>query len=91
MMTFEKLKQIINTEIPFNDLKKNEGIFEFYEMGNISIGISYEDDEDGNDCYIYNLFYDVDEYINICGKGNPEQPINDFIINELIENLLQLQ
>lgn len=70
MITFEELKQIVNTEILFDDLKKNEGVLIFYEKDNISIGISYEDDDEGNDCYIYNLFDEVGEYINIGGKGN---------------------
>ena len=90
MITVEELEQIINKEISFKDLKKNEGITEFYKRNNISFGISYEDDEEGNDCYIYNLFVETDEYINIAGKGNLELPINYSIINELVENYNRL-
>lgn len=79
-MTIEKMKNIISKEIPFSELIKNGGIYEFYQEGHIGIGISYEDDENKKDIYIFNLFYN-DEYINISGTG-----INDGVIKELVEN-----
>lgn len=85
MMTANEMKQIIETKVPFSDLIKNSGIYELDTDGDISIGVSFEEDEDGNDRYIYNLFWQEDEYINIYSVGNSEAPINEEIINELVE------
>ena len=83
-MTVEKMKQIINTQVPFSKLIKNEGILIFYVVGIVSVGISYEDDNEGNEYYIYNLFLKDDEYINICGSSNKEELINKETLNELV-------
>jgi len=84
-MTYEEMKQILETKIPFSDLVKNSGIYDFYEKDNIGIAISYEDYEHGVDTYIYNLFWLPDEYINISSEGFSDNPITDEIINELVE------
>lgn len=88
-MTEREMKQILDTEVPFGDLVKNSGIYEFYEHGDLSIGISYEADENGKDIYIFNLFCEGD-YVNICSTGNNEETISELTAtwNEL-ENLLR--
>ena len=67
MLTISKLRNLLNENF-LNSLQKNQGITEFFMIGNISIGISYEDGniEDGEeeDRYILNLFLG-DEYLNI--------------------------
>lgn len=89
-MTAEKMKQIIMEEVPFSTLLKNQGIYEFYEQGDNSLGISYEDicyedvDEE-KDVYIYNIFVGK-EYINICGHGTKENPLPDDVLKELVKN-----
>lgn len=89
-MTKEQMKEIINNEVPFSDLQKNKGIFEFHFVMNEvkgyekSIGISYEDIDDETDVYIYNIFLG-DEYINISNRGTKENPIPDEVIQELID------
>lgn len=89
-MTKEQMKEIINNEVPFSDLQKNKGIFEFHFVMNEvkgyekSIGISYEDIDDETDVYIYNIFLG-DEYINISNRGTKENPIPDEVIQELVD------
>lgn len=82
-MTYQEMKQFIQTEVPFTALEKNKGIYEFHQDGFLSIGVSYEIDEESNDVYIYNLFYD-DEYINISGSATIDEQISDTIILELV-------
>lgn len=63
-MTKEKMREIIALT-PYSELEKNQGICEFFFDGNMSIGVSYEDDEErGGERYIYNIFIDG-EYVNI--------------------------
>lgn len=82
-MTEKEMKNIINELCPWESLKKNQGITEFcVEDNEISIGVSYEDIDELNDIYIYNLFY-KDEYINISGYGTIENRLPEFIIQEL--------
>lgn len=69
-MASEQIEKIIHKNVDFNALKKDQGIIVFYEKGDISIGVSFETDDDGNDVYIYNLFWQDDEYINIYNTGN---------------------
>ena len=73
-MAHEKMKQILKSEIPFDDLEKNAGILEFFEDGSLSIGISWEDhEESGEDVYILNLFvYDRSNIIGHDNDGNPQ-------------------
>lgn len=67
-MTVKEMKQIFETEIPYKDLIKDSGIYVFHEdeAADISIGISYENDDDGNEVYVFNLFLGADEYVG-CG------------------------
>jgi len=82
-MTKQEIVNIIKTELPFAECKKNEGIYESSSIGDISIGISFEDSDEGKEVYIYNLFVDEDEYINISGVGTKETPLPDSIVDEL--------
>lgn len=85
-MTNTRMQEIINKEIPFNDLVKNSGIYEFYQGGSIAVGVSFEEDEMNNDTYIFNLFLQ-NEYININGTGRNQETINELVKtwNELLE------
>lgn len=86
LMTNARMQEIINKEIPFNDLVKNSGIYEFYQEGSIAVGVSFEEDEMNNDTYIFNLFLQ-NEYININGTGRNQETINELVKtwNELLE------
>lgn len=83
-MTVERMKEIIMSEVPFSELQKNKGIFEFHEENSKSLGVSYEDIDDKKDVYIYNIFLG-EEYLNICGEGTMENPLPDEIVGELVE------
>ena len=89
-MTREKMQAIIITEVPFADLQKNKGIFEFhFEMNENkgyekSLGISFEDKDDETDIYIYNIFLG-NEYVNIGNVGTKENPIPNKVLEELVE------
>lgn len=93
--TSSQILDFINAEIPFNELKKNAGIFETNVItrrgdDNITIGISYEDEEDEKDVYIYNIFID-EEYVNLYNRGNKENKTPISLINEIrdeIRNIL---
>lgn len=50
----------------------------------MSIGISLESDEDGNDRYIYNLFVGA-EYVNIAGAGMPGRKIGQELVKEMVD------
>lgn len=92
MIIFEEVKQILNTKIPFNELIKNNGIYEFHEINDISFGISREEDKDNGERYIYNLFVNgkSDEYINIDETGTKDNPITDLVINEIVDQYNKL-
>lgn len=85
IMTNEEMKKIIASEIPFNDLKKDGGIYIFYVDGDVNAGISYESGDGPCDAvedrYIFNLFV-RDEYINVECFGNG---YNDKTIHALVE------
>lgn len=83
-MTVEKMKQIIIDSVPFTQLEKNKGIYEFHIEGGISLGESYEDIDDKKDIYIYNIFIGS-EYINICGEGTKEEPLPNNVLSELVK------
>ena len=83
-ITPNEMKQIILKNVPFTKLKKNNGIFEFHQQNDKSLGISYEDIDDETDVYIYNIFIDS-EYINICHKGTQNNPLPNDVLNELVE------
>ncbi|MDR0287179.1 MAG: hypothetical protein LBI03_05680, partial [Clostridiales bacterium] len=88
-MKVEKMKQIFETEIPYNDLIKNGGIYLFYEdeEADISIGISYENDDDGKEVYVYNLFLGPDEYVGFDSVGINED--KEYIIREITDEFIQ--
>jgi len=90
-----EILEFINKEIFFNELIKNEGIFQTNTIENIdnsdiSIGVSYEDDDNGEEVYIYNVFIDEDEYINIGNTGNKENKTPISVIDEIISTLLAI-
>jgi hypothetical protein len=92
--TSSQILDFINTKIPFNKLKKNEGIFETNVIENsdnsdISIGVSYEDNDNGEEVYIYNVFVE-DEYINISSTGNKENKTPISVIDEIRNVLLEI-
>ena len=83
-MTVDEMKQLIETEVPFDSLKLNASVVEFYAADKLSIGISYETDDEGKECYIYNLFCG-DEYINIAGAASKEEKVNADVLHELVD------
>lgn len=82
-MKKEEIVKIIETELPFSECKKDEGIYESSSIRNVSIGLSYETSDEGKDIYIYNLFIEEDEYINIFNTGTKENPLPDSVIDEI--------
>lgn len=86
MLTISKLRNLLNENF-LNSLQKKQGITEFFMIGNISIGISYENGniEDGEeeDRYILNLFLG-DEYLNISYEPS-EKGLNDIVLNEVCD------
>lgn len=72
ILTPELVRRIVEENVPLQELEKNSGIFEFYEDGRLSIGVSYEDIEkhEGEwlrDVYVFNVFVDG-EYLNVEGE-----------------------
>lgn len=63
VMIKNEMKNIIDG-IHTESLKIDNGIYEFYKDGNMSIGVSYEHLGDNYVGYIFNLFLNG-EYINI--------------------------
>lgn len=87
IMTTEKIKSIIETEVPFDKLEKDQGIYEFHDDGNFSIGVSYESEGphgENMERYIYNLFFQG-KYINISGYGTKEELIPEDVLHEMVE------
>ena len=84
MLTVSKLKNLLNEEF-LSSLKKNEGITEFFMIGDISIGISFEDGDvnvgEEEERYILNVFFNGD-YINIDYEPS-EKGLNDTVLNEV--------
>ena len=78
-------KNFIDT-IDFSEIQKNHRIYEYpiatIGKETLSLGISYETNDDAQDVYIYNLFCD-DEYINISTTGTPSQKYNSILLAEL--------
>lgn len=83
--TTRTYKEFINT-IDFSKIQKNNGIYEYHiktiDREKLSLGISYETNDDAKDVYIYNLFHD-DEYINISATGTPDKKYDNILLNEL--------
>lgn len=78
-------KNFINT-IDFPEIQKNNGIYEYpiatIGKETLSLGISYETNDDAQDVYVYNLFYN-NEYINISATGTPSQKYDNILLAEL--------
>lgn len=92
-MLKKTLAQIIKEQCPYDDIIKNNGIYEFYFEGKKSIGISFEDGEEGvydKERYIYNLFYG-DVYINICQSGTVKNPLPESVLTEITQEWNKLE
>lgn len=78
-------KNFIDT-IDFSEIQKNYGIYEYpittIDNKTLSLGISYETNDDAQDIYIYNLFCD-DEYINISATSSPSQKYDSILLAKL--------
>lgn len=86
-MSIEEMKEIIMNEVPFSELQKDKGIYEFHENGEKSLGISYEsgiDFDERTDVYVYNVFIG-EEYINVSGYGTKENRLPEEVLNELVK------
>lgn len=83
-MTKDEMKQIIMEAVPFSKLKKNSGIYEFNMVGDKSLGISYEDLEDLEAAYVYNIFLG-DQYANVSTRGTVDNPTPDELLEELVK------
>ena len=68
-LTEKEMREILRDEVPLYLIQVDNGIFEFHEDGNMSIGISYE--QLGINCtgYIFNLFKNG-QYISIPNSYN---------------------
>lgn len=78
-------KGFIN-QIDFSAIQKDNGIYEYpittIGKETLSLGISYETNDDTQDIYVYNLFYNK-EYINISTTGTPTKKYNSVLLAEL--------
>lgn len=78
-------KDFINT-IDFSEIQKDNGIYEYpiatIDKETLSLGISYETNDDAQDVYVYNLFRN-DTYINISATVVPTQKYNRVLLAEL--------
>lgn len=78
-------KDFINT-IDFSEIQKGNGIYEYpittIGKETLSLGISYETNDDAQDVYAYNLFRN-DEYINISTTVTPTQKYDSALLAEL--------
>lgn len=78
-------KGFIN-QIDFSAIQKDNGIYEYpittIGKETLSLGISYETNDDTQDIYVYNLFYNK-EYINISATGTPTNKYNSILLSEL--------
>ena len=86
----ENLKKIILSKIDFNSIVKGNGIYETSDIkaenGNcISIGVSYEDLDDKNDAYVYNIFNGGNngEYIYISETGDINDKLPSSVLIEM--------
>ena len=78
-------KDFIDT-IDFSEIQKDNGIYEYpittIGKKTLSLGISYETNDDAQDVYIYNLFYN-DEYINISATVPSTKKYDSALLAEL--------
>lgn len=72
--------------IDFSEIQKDNGIYEYpittIGKETLSLGISYEINDDAQDVYMYNLFRN-DEYINISTTVTPTQKYDSALLAEL--------
>lgn len=72
--------------IDFSDIQKDNGIYEYpittTGKETLSLGISYETNDDAQDVYVYNLFRN-NEYINISTTVTPTQKYDSVLLAEL--------
>lgn len=72
--------------IDFSEIQKDNGIYEYpittIGKETLSLGISYEINDDAQDVYVYNLFRN-DEYINISTTVTPTQKYDSALLAEL--------
>lgn len=88
-----EILDIINKDVPFDNLMKNIGIYETRSLSSdliISVGVSYEDDEDNKEIYIYNVFID-DEYIHISETGTKEDRLPTAVINRILSEISSIE
>jgi hypothetical protein len=86
-MTNRKMSKLIR-EIPYDDFGLNDGIYEFYGNDVLSLGISFETNEDTlQNVYVFNLFY-KGEYININGCVLAPINFNDAELKQMITELV---
>lgn len=83
-MTEEQMRAFIMEETPFSELEKGAGIYESRRIGEMSIGVSFEDLDDVKDAYVFNLFVNG-EYINICGNGSKENLLPNDVLTGLVK------
>lgn len=78
-------KEFIDT-IDFSEIQKGNGIYEYpittIGKETLSLGISYETNDDAQDIYVYNLFCN-DEYINISTTVAPTKKYDSVLLAEL--------
>lgn len=81
------IKGFIKTEIDRESMVIDEGIHETGEYApGITIGCSYEHDDDGEEVYIYNLFV-RGEYVNIGGCGKWYDPFPDSVATQMLSQI----
>lgn len=65
-LTVKEMENILSDDIPLDKLILDNGIYEFYEENQMSIGVSYKHVDMESAGYVFNLFL-KDKYINIPG------------------------
>lgn len=66
-MDEKQLENVLMEEIPLEGLAIDFGIYEFHQDGEKSMGVSFEHNEEGDEVYIFNVFWN-DQYINVSGE-----------------------
>lgn len=70
-------------KIDFSEIQKDNGIYEYLitTVGKetLTLGISYETNDNAQDVYVYNLFCN-DTYINISATGTPTKKYDNILL-----------